>query len=228
MTGEDAPKTLNVWPGVVATAVVCAGMLAASAWAWDQIPDRVPVHFGIDGKPDRWGSKLEALLIMPGVVALVGVIMAVIPMIDPRRNNLASSSGFYYAVWYGELAVMSVAHAGLIAAAMGLSVNVGQILFVVTGALFIVIGNYMGKSRANWFAGFRTPWTLSSDYSWQKTHRATGWMFIATGVATIVCGVFVSSVAAVVAMLAGAAVTVVLGTYLSYVYWKNDPEKREI
>jgi uncharacterized membrane protein len=223
---EDAPKTLNIWPGIVATAVVGAGMLAASAWAWDRIPDSVPVHFGIDGAADRYGTKWEALLIMPGVVALIGLIMAVVPHIDPRRNNLAQSSGFYYAVWYGELAVMSAAHAGLIAAAMGLVANVGQLLFMVVGALFILMGNYMGKSRPNWFAGFRTPWTLSSDYSWQKTHRIGGWMFMLTGAATIAAGLLFNTVAAALVMIGGALLTAVLGTWASYIYWKNDPEKR--
>jgi uncharacterized membrane protein len=226
MMDDESPKTLNIWPGVTATAVVALGMLAASAWAWDRIPDSVPVHFGIDGTADRYGSKWEALLIMPGVVALVGLIMAVVPMIDPRKNNLAQSGGFYYAVWYGELAVMSVAHAGLIMAAMGLVANVGQILFVVVGGLFILLGNYMGKSRPNWFAGFRTPWTLSSDYSWQQTHRATGWMFMLTGAATIAAGMLVSTMAAALVLIGGALLTVAVGAWLSYAYWKNDPEKR--
>lgn len=226
MSENENPKTLNIWPGLAATAVVIVGMLAASAWAWDRIPDSVPVHFGIDGKTDRYGSKWEALLVMPGVVTLVGLIMAVVPLIDPRRSNLAQSSGLYYAAWYGELTVMSVAHAGFIAAAMGLVANVGQILFVVVGGLFILLGNFMGKSRPNWFAGFRTPWTLSSDYSWQQTHRATGWMFMLIGSATIAAGLLFSTMVAALIMIGGALLTVVVGTWMSYAYWKNDPEKR--
>ena len=226
MSDDDAPKTLNIWPGVTATAIVAVSMLAASAWVWDQIPDRVPVHFGVDGTADRYGAKWEALLIMPGVVALIGVIMAVLPQIDPRRSNLAQSGGFYYAIWYGELMVMSVAHAVLITAAMGLVANVAQILFVAVGALFVLIGNYLGKSRPNWFAGFRTPWTLSSDYSWQKTHRIAGWMFMLTGMGVMLAAIVLSPVAAFVAMIIGTMGTVILGTFLSYLYWKNDPEKR--
>jgi uncharacterized membrane protein len=32
----------------------------------------------------------------------------------------------------------------------------------------------MGKIRPNWFVGVRTPWTLSSKLSWDKTHRLAG------------------------------------------------------
>lgn len=226
MGEAETREALNVRPGVIASAVVIAAMLAASAWAWDKVPDSLPVHFGLDGTPDRYGSKWEALLIMPGVVALIGAIMAVVPLIDPRKNNLANSGGFYYAAWYGELAVMSVAHAGLIAAAMGAVANVGQWIAIAVGALFVLLGNFMGKSRANWFAGFRTPWTLSSDYSWQKTHRMTGWMFVLTGVTTILAAIFSTPFAAFLAMIVGTVGTIVLGAVLSYVFWKNDPERR--
>lgn len=228
MDEAETGKALNIWPGVVATTLVCVGMLAASVWAWDKVPDRIPVHFGLDGTADRWGAKWEGLLIMPGLVALIGAIMAVVPLIDPRKSNLASSGGFYYAVWYGELAVMSVAHAGLIAAAMGAIANLGQWIAIAVGALFVLLGNFMGKSRANWFAGFRTPWTLSSDYSWQKTHRMTGWMFMLTGITTILAAIFLPPMAAFIAMIVGAFGTVIIGSILSYLYWKNDPERREV
>ena len=218
-------QTLNIRQGVIATGVVIAGMVAASVWAWDKVPANLPVHFGLDGTADRYGSKWEALLIMPGAAALIGLIMAALPAIDPRRNNLARSGGLYYAAWFGALAVMGVAHAGLIAAAMGAAVNSGQIAAIAVGGLFVLLGNYMGKSRSNWFAGFRTPWTLSSDYSWQQTHRVTGWMFILTGVATIMSAIFLGPITAFAAMSAGTVGTVILGSYLSYVFWKNDPER---
>lgn len=227
MGEAETREALNVRPGVIASAVVMAAMLAASVWAWDKVPDSVPVHFGLDGTADRYGSKWEALLIMPGVVALIGAIMAVVPLIDPRKNNLARSSGFYYAVWYGELAVMSVAHAGILAAAMGAVSNVGQWIAIAVGGLFVLLGNYMGKSRANWFAGFRTPWTLSSDYSWQKTHRIGGWMFVLTGVTTILAAIFLPPVAAFLTVIVGTVGTVIFGAVLSYVFWKNDPERRQ-
>jgi uncharacterized membrane protein len=225
MDETETRETLNVWPGVIMTALVCGGMLAASAWAWDKVPDSVPVHFGIDGKPDRFGSKWEGLLIMPGVVALIGVIMAFVPMLDPRSGNLARSAGFYYAVWIGMLGVMSIAHTSLIMAAMGMDVNVGQWIAVAVGGLLVVMGNFMGKSRPNWFAGFRTPWTMSSDYAWQMTHRVTGGMFMAVGAATVLAALLWHTTAAIIIMTIAMFVTVFYGAYISYSAWKNDPER---
>lgn len=46
----------------VATAVVGIVTLAAALIAVLGLPETVPVHFGDNGAPDRWGSRLELLI----------------------------------------------------------------------------------------------------------------------------------------------------------------------
>jgi len=60
------------------------------------------------------------------------------------------------------------------------------------GVLFIILGNYMGKIKPNWFMGIRTPWTLSNEEVWNKTHRLGGKMFILLGL-VMICGTFLPS-----------------------------------
>ena len=33
------------------------GLAASAAWLWPDVPARVPVHFGLDGEPDRWVGR---------------------------------------------------------------------------------------------------------------------------------------------------------------------------
>ena len=44
----------------------------------------------------------------------------------------------------------------------------------------------MGQIRSNFMMGIRTPWTLSSDLAWEKTHRLGGWLFMVAGALMIV------------------------------------------
>ena len=39
--------------------------------------DEIPIHFGIDGKPDQYGSKYF-LLFIPGISTLCGVVMLLV------------------------------------------------------------------------------------------------------------------------------------------------------
>ena len=47
----------------------------------------------------------------------------------------------------------------------------------VTGVLLYASGVLIKNAERNWFAGIRTPWTLSSDYVWDKTHQLGGYIF---------------------------------------------------
>ena len=58
--------------------------------------------------------------------------------------------------------------------ANGQDVRINEMTFAAIGLMFIVLGNYMGKVRKNFFIGIRTPWTLASDEVWNRTHRLGG------------------------------------------------------
>ena len=116
----------------------------------------------------------------------------------------------------------------VVLAAVGSPLDVNLVLSVATGLLFIVIGNVLGKVRSNFMFGVRTPWTLSSDLSWNKTHRLVGRLFVLLGLATIVVGVVGGTTAFVVVLLGGIGVVLVVAFVYSYQVWKSDPAKLKI
>jgi uncharacterized membrane protein len=77
----------------------------------------------------------------------------------------------------------------LITAAFGRHIDMTLIASLLVGGLLIVLGNVMGKIRPNWFVGVRTPWTLSSTASWNKTHQLAGWLFVLMGVCIAAAGI---------------------------------------
>jgi uncharacterized membrane protein len=87
--------------------------------------------------------------------------------------------------------------------------------------LFIVIGNLLPRARPNWFVGIRTPWTLSSDRVWEKTHRFGGHVFVVVGILMILSGVVVAAWArtGLSVLIALCAASVVI---YSYVEWKRE------
>ena len=54
-------------PLLIASGIVIVAMFALSWWAWGQVPAgaEIPVHWGVDGQPDRYGGKFEGLMLMP-------------------------------------------------------------------------------------------------------------------------------------------------------------------
>jgi uncharacterized membrane protein len=210
------------------TLVLIAAMLGVSLWAWSAIPAgaRLPIHWGIDGKPNGFAGKTVGLFFAPCLAALIGAVFAVIPLIEPRRANLLSSSKFYRASWIGVVALMAAVHGATVAAALRYPVDAGTVVLAAASLLFIVIGNFLGKTRSNFFAGVRTPWTLSSEYSWQRTHSLTGKLFIASVLCALGAVIVLGPKIGTFVLMATMAVTVSASLVMSYVYWRRDPDRR--
>lgn len=220
---------MNLRPMILVSAVVVGVMLVASAWAYVTLPAdaQVPIHWGPDGRPDGFADKAIGLFLLPAVTCLVALLLAVIPRIEPRRANLERSGKAYAATWIGVVLLLGGLHLLAVSVAMGAALDFTRIVLVGTGVLFIVIGNYLPKVRPNYMMGIRTPWTLTSDLSWTRTHRVGGKLFVLEGVILAGAGLLgVAGAVQVGLIIAGVAVVVGVGFVYSYVVWRDDPDRR--
>jgi uncharacterized membrane protein len=204
---------------------IAAGM---SAWAWGRIPDtaEVPIHWGVDGQPNGWAPKPVALTLMPITILVLGGIFAAIPRIDPRRPNLVRSSTAYLWIVGAAIALITVVHVVSVAVVLGAHLDIGRIVALVVAAMFVVIGNFLGKTRSNWFVGIRTPWTLSSERSWTRTHRLAGYLFVAAGILVFLLSFVAPPAVEMWALLVSAGLAAVIPIVYSYFAWRDDPDRR--
>ena len=87
-------------------------------------------------------------------------------------------------------------------------------------ALAALFAQVVGRVRPNFFVGIRTPWTLSDDQVWRRTHRVSGRLLFAGGlVAAVLCALLPASAAFGAAI---ALITIALGgpAVLSYFWWR--------
>jgi len=134
------------------------------------------------------------------------------------------------------LVVLGFAHAMMVLNAAGAvhlaGVATGPALLrwvaVLAGAFMAALGAVMGKMRPNWFMGVRTPWTLSSDLSWDKTQRLAGWFLMLTGLATMVTAFALIPRWAPVVLVGGLGVSAPVVIVYSWMVWKNDPARETL
>lgn len=225
---------LNRRTALLVSLAVAVYMFVLSAWAWFDIPggQRIPVHWGVGGEPDRYGGKFEGLLLIPLITLGAFGLLWLVPHIEPRRANLLRSERAYAAVWIGLATFMAVVYSAAAIAATGRSIDMDLVIAAAMGALFVIIGSVLGTVRSNFMFGVRTPWTLSSDLSWAKTHRLMGRLFVLVGVATIVSGLVGRVVGAhgvaIWVLLTGSLGAVAAAVVYSYLVWKGDPEKESL
>lgn len=212
------------WKTELPLLLLIVAMFVLAAMAWPSAPDRIPVHWGLTGEVDRYGGKVEGLLMPPAEAVLVYLLMLFLPRIDPGRANYERFSGVYYTIRAAVLVTIAVVYGTIQLAMRGQTVDVPRLIGLVVGGLFFLLGNLLGKIRPNWFVGVRTPWTLSSKRAWTRTHRFAGWVLILGGLAIMAAGVFRT------ALTVGVAVGVMAGgliaaTVYSYLVWRTDPDR---
>ncbi|PJW13957.1 hypothetical protein CV945_11225 [Geobacillus sp. Manikaran-105] len=146
------------------------------------LPDQVAIHWNASGEADGFSSKWFGALLLPVLMTVFTFLMAVLPKLDPKRENYARFQTSYRMVNAALACFFLLLHIVTLAYNLGVPVDIGQLVPVGVGALLIVLGNYMPKIKHNYFIGIRTPWTLASETVWHKTHRLGGKVFIAMGI----------------------------------------------
>lgn len=207
------------------TVLALAASWAATLAAFTVFPERVPVHWNAAGEVDRWGSKYESLL-LPLIQLFIVGLLAVWPRFDPSRRGPWRSWPLLVAVtaWVLTLVQLGILYMTWSTLQSGSShAEAGpRVLFTALGLMFVVIGIYLPKAPQNWVFGVRTPWTLSSERSWQVTNRVGGRLFVALGLAIVVAAWWWPQPWLAWGMVSALLLATVYLMVLSYVVWKRE------
>lgn len=154
---------------------------AVAAYLYPSLPEQIPTHWNFQGEVDDYTAKPWGVMIMPLMAIFVFVIMKLIPVISPKGFRTDQFRGVVNIFTVTLVGFMSAVALLVLLSATGRNVHMNEMVFAGMGLLFIVLGNYLGKVRKNFFIGIRTPWTLASDEVWSRTHRLGGWIFVLIG-----------------------------------------------
>ena len=198
------------------TAVAAAAGL--SLWACTQLPDApIATHFDASGQVNGTMPRNVALAFGPIMaLAMAMVMLWIIPAIMPKKASLARSPEAYGASVIATVLFICLVHAGLIARALHVPIDIPRWALAGVGLLFIVLGNYLPKTRFNYVMGIRNPWTLSDETVWDRTHRLTGPLFMILGLLVIADAALVPFPLAHIVMIVAALMVVLACNIYSY------------
>ena len=205
--------------------VLTIAAVIASIVVYPQLPEQMPTHWSATGEANDWSSRLWGAWLLPLMMALVWFIMRALPHIDPRRANYEKFSGMYDWLVILILVFMLGMHVVTLMAATGTPVRMDRVMMPAVGVFIAIMGLMIPRAHPNWFIGIRTPWTLTSDLSWQRTHKLGGSLMVVLGLLMVLSTFIAPEIAIWVLAAAAIAITVFLFAY-SYQVWKSDPSKR--
>lgn len=207
------------------------------------LPDTVPMHYNAEGAIDRWGSKYENLLFPVIILALTLFWQLFIwgfekkaakAKNDKERTEALSNAKMLHIVAI-SMALMYcvmqcfILYGAYVEANLGAThsvIDIAQISCILLGVMFVVLGNFMPKTRVNGLVGFRIVWSMHNDVTWAKSNRFAGVAFIIVGVLTIITAILVDSMLATGLMVVYLVASVVVATIYSYKIYKTQVEEK--
>lgn len=187
---------------------------------YPKAPQEMASHWNSQGEVNGYLPKFWGLFLMPIISLAMFLFFALIPKIDPLKENIKIFRKYFDSFIILIIAFMMYAHALTLFWNFGFRFDMGQMLVPAMGILFYYCGVLIENSKRNWLIGIRTPWTLSSDSVWEKTHKLGGILFKVSG-AIAVLGVFFPDFAFLILMIPVIFSAVFTAVYSYFEYRKQ-------
>ena len=202
-------------------ASIIAGAWVFSFAVYSRLPERVPIHWNMAGEPNGYGSRIEAAFLLPVMMLAMWGILQWYPSRDPRAANIAKFRGAYDIVVAATIAFLCGVHVLALGQALGWRVDITTVALVGIGAMLVIVGNLLPLARSNFIFGIRTPWTLSSEQVWTRSHRVGGYTAVAAGLITIASAFFARPIGVVISLVSLFIAGLIPVVY-SYVLWSRE------
>jgi len=166
------------------SSVICLLPIILALAVYNDLPERMAIHWDIAGNPDNFAPKAAAAFGLPFFFMAINIILRMFLYSDPKIENAAKPIRTI-AEWlipFLSLTLIPV----ILFIAMGVKIPIVIIAMVFLGIVITLFGNYLPKSRQSYVIGIRLHWTLNDANNWNKTHRMAGPLWIFGGMAFII------------------------------------------
>lgn len=213
------------------TALVVAALIAAAAWAAVAGPaGPLPMHFDLEGRPDRWGDRTELAGLLAFMAAIAAVTAGGMGWFAARSPDVARRRGLRVGQLVSLLAIagtsgllgwtiLGYADAAEPPPTLAWSMALMGLIFAVTGA-------FLGRVAPNPLVGVRTPWNFKSRLAWDRSNRLAGRLFFWLGLAALVAAPLAPQPAGFIAVIAAVLIAAVWSVVESWRVWRADPERQ--
>lgn len=208
----------NKWKLIVSSIVILLPIIFGLIF-WNELPEQMVTHWGIDGNADGFSNRYFAVFFLPLFIFIIHwlCIFGTV-IIDPKNKN-QNNKVFGLVIWITP--IISLFSNGMIyAISFGKDFSPYFVMTLLMGMIFVIIGNYLPKTKQNYTIGIRVKWTLESEENWNATHRFGGrlWFF---GGLLIMASSFLPETSSIGVMLTAIMILAIIPIVYSYFYHRK-------
>ena len=185
------------WNFIIFTCILCLMPICLGLYFYEELPDTVAIHFNINNEPDNWASKELAIFVLPMIMAALQLFCCVV--CDINESKTGRSPKFNKIMkWFIPLVTVLV-YTLTILTGLGKTVDIGKIITIFLGLMFVIMGNYMPKMTYEDAKGNLHPMP-KSEKMFKKMIRTMGYSFVVGGI-MMIAAIFISNKVGFVAVI---------------------------
>lgn len=162
---------------------LCLLAILPGLMVYDRLPEEIATHFGLDGEPNGYSSRLFAVIGLPLVVTLIQMVYCITTNLFRKNRDMNRAEKVIRFLFPTGLYAVQIF---MLMYSMGKATDIMTFIGVLETVLFLVLGNYLPKVRRTTFFGIRTPHTLTNEEVWDRTHRFAGVVYIIAGITCMI------------------------------------------
>jgi len=204
--------------------LIVLASFALAIYFYPQMPEIVASHWDANGNVNGYMSKFWGLFLMPIIATVMLLFFVLIPKLDPLKKNIEKFRKDYDGFILIIILFLFYIYMLTILWNIDYRFNIGQMLAPAFAVLFYYMGVLVENAKRNWFIGIRTPWTLSNDKVWDKTHKLGGKLFNISGAIAFI-GVFLSNYLSFLVVIVPVILFSIYSIIYSYIEYKKIVKK---
>ena len=165
---------------IIILLIILASFVIA-IYLYPRMPDEMASHWNFKGEVDDYLPKFWGLFLMPIISLGLFLLFLLIPKIDPLKANIEKFRKYFDGFIVLIMVFLFYIYLLSIAWNLGKRFDMGRMMVPALGILFYYCGILIENAKRNWFIGIRTPWTLSNEKVWERTHKIGGKLFKIAG-----------------------------------------------
>ena len=202
------------------TSIITLLPIIAGVIMWNDLPDTIATHWGVDNEPNGFMAKPFAVFGLPFMMLALHWVCIFFTAFDKKQAN--QNPKIITMVLWIIPSISVILSALTYTYAMGKKINIGLFALLIGGILFVAIGNYLPKCKQNYSIGVRLPWTFSDTENWNKTNRFTGVVWVIGGLIIIFTSPLTSPIIFITVILAITLIPTIYSFLLSKHKTEND------
>lgn len=172
------------WKLLISSIIILLPILMGIVF-WNELPQKMTTHWGVDGNADGWSSRPFAVFALPVFMLILHWVCIFFTANDPK-NKGQNNKVFGLVLWICPAASL-FASGMMYATSFGKDLPADLIGLLLIGLMFVVIGNYLPKCKQNYSIGIKVKWALENEENWNATHRVGGKVWVVGGLLMMAC-----------------------------------------